>query len=1552
MNGFNKWLAAAAIGAASFANTTFAQTTLDDFLIRAENQQLNTQVLTQLASDSAPVQVLQGKPAFNVQLDTSALFDLSDFKLELDGLDNLFAVKDKIISNSLGGSTWIGDVVFLDPTGYATGVEGRAYFVESSRGIAATIHTKDEVIQIFADDAGNQMMISSDPSEFESEGEILPGNIFSDEDVAPGPRVAGRIDGESPASVANPYTVDVLWVVTQKALNEGSLDVYEQIELGMTQANDSYENSGIQGRLRTVYIHVDTTYAEGDVMLDTLVAVRNPSDGIMDEIHDIREQHGADLVAIATGAGNYCGQAYLDATPEWAFGAVYKGCIGGLTTAHEFGHNFGAHHDKFQGSANNSNYEFGYGTFDDTSAPYWRTVMSYSCQNGTSCPRIPFFSSPELSYEGTVIGSEEEFNNARVHQVRMAEVAGFYPSVASSCTDHSASNNQHVTATRAYTQVEGQTCFGSFCWGGTTTYFATGSDDNLGTNGSETTNLAEEPSGYFSNAMCSDLPTTTSETPFAPEVQNLDTSLAGGTFVIDGEVFDANADTITAVRARVNGDLTWTAGVINGGTFSVSIPATATNSQITVDIRTEDNTGESFEFTTSFEVESGVAPTLEVSGSDFSDDSAIIYGRTTDPDSAVNELFYQVDGAGDPATGTWTNVTIDSTYWTLIASNIPTGTHTVYVYGVDETGLQSNVISADVTILPLEAPACNFIGVSPSTSQVAGEIDINGLVSDVNQSDVTLEYQIDGGDWVTIGTYDMMTSQRAWTVKLPEVYADNTTLNISMRANDSSGLSTNCGSDTYTVVYSGGNETPSCEIIDIEKIEGNVVFDMFITDPDGDPQYIYGKESSQTEWVQFWPSVISRNGLPVPGIGDFTIEGRVVDVQGNEGFCSTSITINDSQFVPEISYVQGSWESDVDSVILNTRVIDWDGDVVSVETRPAGGSWLAMNAVDIWGNYSIDLGLLANGNYTYEVRATDSGGRVSEILTSNFDIERQVAPTLQNIVWNQSGTTVTVSGEAIDANNNMRRVYFELDGADAIYDNVTGSTWSHDFVGLSFGLHSVVITAEDTWGMQSEPVTLQFEVSEGSAPVFTNINVSLVNENTARLDVSGSDADDDLATLYVMLDGNANFGYSNTGYDTWIIEFSDQSVGTHTLELYLEDSQGNTSVVESRSFEIEEPSTPCFETSNSEHAAAGRATIREEGGTCWGSFCFGGTDTYFAVGSDNNLGTNASTVNSLLETSPGYYELGVCNDTVAPTISLNGNNPMTIYQGQTYVEPGATATDNIDGSFAVTDIRGSVESSIIGAYQVTYHAADSSGNAATPITRTVNVIADDVIPVINIPGGTSYSVTIGNSFSNPTAVATDNVNGDISGNVVVTGTVDTSSLGTYHLYYNVSDAAGNPAEEVLVTVEVVDEQDTTPPEITLAGATEMSIDLNSEYSEPGYSAQDNNDGDITTNVVIGGNTVDTSREGTYVVTYNVSDAAGNPAQQRTRTVTVTDPNGGVCFTSTLSEHVNAGRAYEQYFSYYSTGTATYLGSTFNNSNTVISLEETSPGNWSSVNSCD
>lgn len=85
----------------------------------------------------------------------------------------------------------------------------------------------------------------------------------------------------------------------------------------------------------------------------------------------------------------------------------------------------------------------------------------------------------------------------------------------------------------------------------------------------------------------------------------------------------------------------------------------------------------------------------------------------------------------------------------------------------------------------------------------------------------------------------------------------------------------------------------------------------------------------------------------------------------------------------------------------------------------------------------------------------------------------------------------------------------------------------------------------------------------------------------------------------------------------------------------------------------------------------------------------------------------------------------VTPDTTPPVITLAGANPITLFVGQAYVEPGYSAVDDVDGVIA-QDAAGWIVNSnhnpnTVGSYSVTYQIADQAGNVATA-TRLINVV--------------------------------------------------------------------------------------------------------------------------------------------------------------------------------------------------------------------------------------
>lgn len=183
----------------------------------------------------------------------------------------------------------------------------------------------------------------------------------------------------------------------------------------------------------------------------------------------------------------------------------------------------------------------------------------------------------------------------------------------------------------------------------------------------------------------------------------------------------------------------------------------------------------------------------------------------------------------------------------------------------------------------------------------------------------------------------------------------------------------------------------------------------------------------------------------------------------------------------------------------------------------------------------------------------------------------------------------------------------------------------------------------------------------------------------------------------------------------------------------------------------------------------------------------------------------------------------------------------------------------------------------------TYRADDgaSQSNEAT-VSIVINPVNDQ--PVITLIGDATVDVKQGDGFADPGATAADAEDGDLTAQIVVGGdAVDTGTPGTYVITYDVTDSGALAATQVTRTVNVNEDM---PPEITLVGNAAVTLTVGDVYTEQGATATDPEDGDLTANIVIGGDAVNTAAAGTYTVTYNVMDSFGNAATEVTRTVTV------------------------------------------------------------------
>lgn len=221
-------------------------------------------------------------------------------------------------------------------------------------------------------------------------------------------------------------------------------------------------------------------------------------------------------------------------------------------------------------------------------------------------------------------------------------------------------------------------------------------------------------------------------------------------------------------------------------------------------------------------------------------------------------------------------------------------------------------------------------------------------------------------------------------------------------------------------------------------------------------------------------------------------------------------------------------------------------------------------------------------------------------------------------------------------------------------------------------------------------------------------------------------------------------------------------------------------------------------------------------------------------------------------------------------LTMAGEKEITLEYGQQYKEPGVTATSG--GKDLEVTAEGTVDVKKLGTYQITYSAQYLW--LSKSVQRTVHVV-DTVAPVITLQTKPDHITLPGADYVEEGFAASDNYDGDITDQVT---TSFDSEKGV--MVYTVQDSSGNETR----VERVIKYSDPVPPEIILAGDTQITIQAGNTYTEPGYTATDNVDGDITDKVQVEGS-VNTNRAGTYTITYSVTDSYGNTTKV-TRTVTV------------------------------------------------------------------
>ena len=234
--------------------------------------------------------------------------------------------------------------------------------------------------------------------------------------------------------------------------------------------------------------------------------------------------------------------------------------------------------------------------------------------------------------------------------------------------------------------------------------------------------------------------------------------------------------------------------------------------------------------------------------------------------------------------------------------------------------------------------------------------------------------------------------------------------------------------------------------------------------------------------------------------------------------------------------------------------------------------------------------------------------------------------------------------------------------------------------------------------------------------------------------------------------------------------------------------------------------------------------------------------------------------------------------------SVGGTNPPTITPSNPngpVLDFGYIFVPNLSGSGASFTYTIKASESASGLQGFCGQAIYRLGGGELRSDVFCSEVIDDTPPVLTILGDNPVTVECGTEYVDEGATATDVPDGVLTEQIEVTNNVDTAEPGDYTVDYSVTDSSNNTTTAQRI-VHVVD---TTKPVIVLNGDNPLIVECKGTFTDPGATAVDSCDTNVTVNT---SGTVNTNVVGDYTLTYTATDASGNSADPVTRIVRVLD----------------------------------------------------------------
>lgn len=655
-------------------------------------------------------------------------------------------------------------------------------------------------------------------------------------------------------------------------------------------------------------------------------------------------------------------------------------------------------------------------------------------------------------------------------------------------------------------------------------------------------------------------------------------------------------------------------------------------------------------------------------------------------------------------------------------------------------------------------------------------------------------------------------------------------------------------------------------------------------------------------------------------VGSHSIVGVYGGDTGRSGSTSTPASTINIVKAPTSVEITNSSELSTSSYTKHPYTVKW-----SVIPSSSGGSGTPTGTVTISGGSGCsasvsagecdltsteagDKALIATYSGDDNFTGSASVGTPHNVLEDTAPVIDEQADISEVEATSPSGAVVTFTVNSTDVPDGV---------LPAVCSPASGSTFA-------LGETTVTCSKTDSVGNEAEPISFKVTVVDTTGPVITlngnnpfdmyiNNDYSILNPSP---DYTSIDAYDGAVTPIV------------TGLD-----FDNTILGSHTITYSATDSHSNNTTI-TRTVNVVDRNKPII-------YRIGGSPLTVEGGTTYSDL---GATAVDRDGSD--ITSLINTVNTVNTGAIGAYtvtydvtgaELGeltgtniadqakrIINvvDTTAPVITVDPTTVELLVGAPYDIKTGVAAHDNVDGDLSSSIVVGGDYSGTgtAGIYTATYDVVDLTGHNATQMSRTINVNApDEIDPTITSIKATAPSTVevlfdeaLQNNSEGHHPTASD---------FIVYNDVDKSgdyndgdtSYGIESVSYNsnkVTITLTNPLKSgdtprLKITPEetsIVDISgnyfnngntydtpitDKINPVITLNGSNPISITQGTAYVDAGATVTDIFDNAVT---VTPNSNVNTSIVGTYTVTYDAMDEAGNEADQVSRTVNVIVPS--------------------------------------------------------------